>query len=60
MMATPAALLARREERQAEQVALLRATGLPLVSLTVVAPGPDKDGPATATAFTQALPSTKS
>lgn len=54
MMATPAALLARREERQAEQVALLRATGLPLVSLTVVSPGPDKDGPATATAFTQA------
>lgn len=41
-MASAAQILARREERQGEQVALL-ATGLPVVSLTVVTPGRDKD-----------------
>jgi len=54
MSATQAALLARRERRQAEQVALLRATGLPLISLTVVSPGPEKHGPAAASAFAAA------
>lgn len=50
-MAPARSVLARREARQDEQIALVRATGAPLVSLTIVAPGPDKDGPAVRAAF---------
>lgn len=41
-MAALAQVLARREQRQAEQLRLLRL-GHPVVSLTIVSPGPDKD-----------------
>lgn len=41
-MAALAQILARREQRQAEQLRLLRL-GHPVVSLTIVSPGPDKD-----------------
>ncbi len=50
-MASARAVLARREARSAEQAALLRRTGGVLACLTVVAPGPDKDGPAVRAAF---------
>nr|NLI50912.1 citrate lyase holo-[acyl-carrier protein] synthase [Propionibacterium sp.] len=49
------AVLARREARQAEQAALVRETGAPLLSLTIVAPGPEKDGPAIRAAFAAGL-----
>ncbi|MDO5286000.1 MAG: citrate lyase holo-[acyl-carrier protein] synthase [Actinomycetia bacterium] len=42
-MARPEEVLARREQRQAEQVGLVRQTGCPVVSVTIVSPGPGKD-----------------
>jgi holo-ACP synthase / triphosphoribosyl-dephospho-CoA synthase len=50
-MASLGQVLARRERRQAEQIALVRATGSSLACLTIVAPGPDKDGELTRVAF---------
>lgn len=48
------AILARREQRQGEQVALLRDTGGPVVSLTIVSPGPIKDDAVARQAFHRA------
>ncbi len=42
-MATALEVLEGREARQAAQLGLLRAHGLPVVSFTAVSPGPDKD-----------------
>lgn len=50
-MVSAQAVLARREARQAEQAELARRTGAALICLTIVAPGPDKDGPAVRAAF---------
>ncbi len=41
----PQQILARREQRQHEQVTLAARTGCPVVSMTVVSPGPDKNDP---------------
>ena len=50
-MVSAGAILARREARQREQVALARDAGVPLACLTIVAPGDEKDGAVTRSAF---------